>query len=47
MLATAILDRLPHHCEVLAINGPSHPAQEPDDRSHRRRMRFHRRHPVW
>ncbi|WP_220447676.1 ATP-binding protein [Nonomuraea diastatica] len=24
VLATAILDRLPHHCEVLAINGPSH-----------------------
>jgi hypothetical protein len=22
-LATAILDRLPYHCEVIAINGPS------------------------
>ncbi|MEU1724587.1 ATP-binding protein [Nonomuraea sp. NPDC005692] len=24
VLATAILDRLLHHCEVLAINGPSY-----------------------
>ena len=24
ILATAILDRLLHHCEVLAINGPSY-----------------------
>jgi len=24
VLATAILDRLLHHCEVIAINGPSH-----------------------
>ena len=24
VLATAILDRLLHHCEVIAINGPSY-----------------------
>jgi DNA replication protein DnaC len=24
VLATAILDRLLHHCEVISINGPSH-----------------------
>jgi len=24
VLATAILDRLLHHCDVLAINGPSY-----------------------
>ena len=24
VLATAILDRLLHHCEVVAINGPSY-----------------------
>lgn len=24
MLATAILDRLLHHCDVISINGPSY-----------------------
>lgn len=24
VLATAIIDRLLHHCEVIAINGPSY-----------------------
>jgi DNA replication protein DnaC len=24
VLATAILDRLLHHCDVISINGPSH-----------------------
>lgn len=39
VLATAILDRLLNHCEVISINGPQLPAQEPPqgDRARERR----------
>ena len=31
ILATAILDRLLHHCEVLSINGPSYRLRDRTD----------------